>query len=80
MELQQEISRQNLKEKIGKTVEVFVEGKTYDGKFYLGRSYMDVPDMEGVVILKAEKDLEIGKFYFAKITDVREYDLIAEIC
>lgn len=80
MELQQEISRQNLKEKIGKTVEVFVEGKTYDGKFYLGRSYMDVPDMDGVVILKAEKDLEIGKFYFAKITDVREYDLIAEIC
>ena len=57
-----------------------MEGKTYDGKFYLGRSYMDVPDMDGVVILKAEKDLEIGKFYFAKITDVREYDLIAETC
>ena len=79
MKLQQEISRENLEQKIGKEVTVFVEEQTFDGKYYIGRSYMDVPEIDGVVYIKAdeEKNLEIGSFVICKIIDVENYDLIA---
>ena len=80
MALQQKISREKMKEKLGNVYEILVEHKTSDGKYYIGRSYMDVPDMDGVIFLKADKkdnDL-IDQFMKVKIVDVREYDLIAE--
>ncbi len=42
---------------------------------------MDVPEEDGVVFIKKEKEKEkeIGSFVKCKIVDVREYDLIAEI-
>jgi ribosomal protein S12 methylthiotransferase len=81
MQLQQEISKSNLENKIGKEYEVLIENVSFDGKYYIGRSYMDVPDMDGVVFIKnatRSKD-QIGKFVKCKITDVQDYDLIGEI-
>lgn len=79
MELQQEISKENLEKKIGQTFEVLVEAKSYDGKYYVGRSYMDVPEIDGYIWIKAEKDLMIGGFYHVVIDEVQEYDLIGHI-
>ena len=78
MSLQQEISKQNLKNKIGKEVEVLVEDKSFDGKTYIGRSYMDVPEIDGVVYIESDEEIQIGSFVKCTITDVKEYDLIAE--
>ena len=78
MSLQQKISKQNLEDKIGKKVEVLVEDKSFDGKTYIGRSYMDVPEIDGVVYIQSDDVIEIGSFVKCKITDVKEYDLIAE--
>lgn len=79
MSLQQKISKQNLENKIGKEVEVLVEDKSFDGKTYIGRSYMDVPEIDGVVYIQSDDEIEIGSFVKCKITGVKEYDLIVEI-
>lgn len=76
MELQQQISKENLEKKIGQELEVLIEAKSYDGKYYVGRSYMDVPEIDGYIWVKADQDLEIGKFYSVIVDRVKEYDLI----
>ena len=45
----------------------------------MARTYMDVPDMDGVCWIKNSKDLEIGQFIKCKIINVLDYDLLAEI-
>ena len=79
MQLQQTMAKQNLENKIGNTYEVFIENKTFDGKYYVGRSYMDVPDVDGFIYMPMiEKALE-NQFVMCKITGVQGYDLIGEI-
>ena len=79
MSLQQEISRKNLQKRIEKEYEVLVENKTFDNKYLIGRTKMDVPEMDGVVYIKnnGNEDL-INKFINCKIIDIKEYDLIGE--
>ena len=79
MLLQQEIAKEKLQEQMGKSLEVLIETKTFDGKYYVGRSYRDVPDIDGYVYVKMiPQELE-GKYVKVKITDSKEYDLIGEI-
>ncbi len=78
MSLQQEISKENLQKQIGREVEILVEDKLFDGKTYIGRTYMDVPDIDGVVYLNTNEDLQIGSFVKGKVIDVSNYDLICE--
>lgn len=82
MRLQQEISRKNLENKIGNEYEVLVEGVSFDGNYYIGRTMQDVPEMDGLVYIKTKnlqtkKDL-VGNFIKCKIIDISNYDLIAE--
>ena len=79
MKLQQEISNNNLQCQIGKELEVIVESKSFDGKYYASRSYMDVPDIDGFIYLKNTGDGLENKFVRCKITDAKGYDLIGEI-
>lgn len=76
MKIQKEISDQKGKEKIGKTYEVLVENKSFDGKYLVGRTYMDVPDEDGVVYIQSSDTSLIGKFIKVKITDYSDYDLV----
>lgn len=80
MKLQQKISKQKLEENIGKELEVLVENKSFDGKYLIGRSKKDVPDIDGVVYIKNNKidENNINKFIKCKITKVNEYDLVSE--
>lgn len=71
MALQQKISEENMEKHIGKTLKVLVEQKG------IGRSYMDVPDIDGVVYIKGESN--INSFENCKITGIKEYDLIGEV-
>ena len=79
MEVQNKISDQKLKEKIGNTYKVLIEGSSFDNKYYIGRTYMDVPEIDGIVYIRKTKQILEGSFIDCKITDVNEYDLIAEI-
>lgn len=79
MSLQQEISKENLQSQIGKEVEVLIEEKSFDGRTYVGRTYMDVPDIDGIVYLNNESELKSGSFVKAKVIDVSNYDLICKL-
>ena len=82
MELQQEISKKRLEEKIGNEYDVLIESISFDKKYYIGRTYMDVPDMDGVVFIPNTEEIEckiIGTFKKCKIQQIREYDLIGEL-
>lgn len=81
MSLQQKISKDNLEDKIGKELEVLIEEKSFDEKYYIGRSYMDAPEIDGVIYIKANENqsLSIGNFVKCKIIDIEEYDLIAQL-
>lgn len=83
MALQQTISRQNLEKKLNKIYEVLIEDKTFDGTYYVGRTKQDVPEMDGMVYIKAEgmpSDKVINHFVTCKITGVSAYDLIGKFC
>lgn len=79
MKLQQQVIEEKQKELIGKELEVLIETKTFDNNYYVGRSYREVPDIDGLIYLPmVEKELQ-GKFVKCKITDVQGYDLIGKI-
>ena len=52
MKIARDVSKENLKSCIGKKYKVLIENTTFDNKFYVGRSYMDIPDTDGMVIIK----------------------------
>ena len=80
MSLQQNITMENLDKKIGKEYEVLVENISLDGKYFVARSYMDVPDMDGVIYIKKQKENLIDKFVKCKIIKVvNNYDLEGEL-
>lgn len=79
MKLQQEISRENLENKIATIQKARIDGITKNQKYYVGRTYMDVPEIDGVVYIKNTKQLNLGDWVDCKITEVKDYDLIGEI-
>ena len=79
MKEQMLISTTNMKEKIGKEYIALIEGLTEDGQYYIARTYMDVPDMDGVIFIKNNKKCNIGDFIKCKVNSIKEYDLIGKI-
>lgn len=78
MQDQYSIMEEKNNEKIGKTYKVVVE--YYDGysDSYTGRTYMDAPEIDGLVKFTSHKDLDIGDFVDVEIFDIEDYDLIGE--
>jgi len=74
MEIQQNISAQINTDKIGKTLKVIID-KT-ENNYFVGRTEYDSADVDNEVIIKTDKELEIGKFYNIKITEASDFDLI----
>ncbi len=72
-------SRENIKQYVGNEYKVLIENKSFDESYYIGRTYMDIPETDGVVFIKNNKENLLGQFINVKITDIKDYDLIAEI-
>ena len=79
MELQKKISDESLNDKVGNEYEVLIEDITPNGDFYVGRSYMDSPDTDGVIFVANNGENLINKFVKCKIVAVDGYDLVAEV-
>ncbi len=79
MEIQQKVSNSLLKERIGKEYECLIENVTDDGKYFIGRSYMDVPSEDGVIFIKYNSRYMINDFVNVKVISSLDYDLIGEI-
>lgn len=80
MTIQQEVSKQNLKKKLNKQYEVLIEDISFDGKYYIGRTIQDVPEIDGVVYIEniVQENL-LNKFVKCEIIDVSKYDLVGKI-
>lgn len=78
MEIQKDISEDLMSKNVGELYEVLIEEEVGDN-VYIGRSYMDSPEIDGVVYVTANNKLELGSFVKVKITDYLEYDLIGEM-
>lgn len=79
MTLQQEISFEHAQELVGKVIRVMVEGYLYEDNIYVGRSYMDAPNVDGCVFINSQEELMTGEFVYVKIIQGREYDVIGEV-
>jgi ribosomal protein S12 methylthiotransferase len=77
MLLQEEISAERLKRKIGKTMTVLVDEVDEEGA--IARSSSDAPEIDGVVYIESGRQLNVGDFVEVKITDSDAHDLWAEI-
>lgn len=78
MKLQQQISKKRGEEKVGKTLRVMIEGKLPEDDIFIGRSYMDAPNVDGFVFVHSKDSYLSGEFVDVKITRAKEYDLVGE--
>ncbi len=79
MELQQEIAFDLAEDMVGKEVLVMIEGKVADENAYVGRTYKDAPNVDGLIFVESDEELMSGDFARVKVTGALEYDLIGEI-
>ena len=79
MELQQEIAFEHCENMVGKVLDVMIEGKVADEPAYVGRTYMDAPNVDGLIFVNADEMLMSGDFVRVKVTGANEYDLIGEV-
>lgn len=79
MELQQEIAFDKVEDMIGQEVLVMIEGKVADENAYVGRTYKDAPNVDGMIFIHTDADLMSGDFAKVKVTGAAEYDLIGEL-
>ena len=79
MRLQQDISLELNKAKLGKTIEVIAEGYDEDSFLFYGRSRGDSIDVDGKVYFAAEDEVSAGDIVKVKILDADEYDLTGEV-
>jgi ribosomal protein S12 methylthiotransferase len=80
MKLQQSIVFEAAEKRIGKTYEVLIEGRiTGEENVYIGRTYMDAPQVDGFMFLTSEEELISGDIVRVKVNSAKDYDLIGDI-
>lgn len=75
MRVQQRISLELMEENVGKQMKVLVDRQ--EGDWFIGRSEASSPEVDPEILIEADEDLEIGKFYNVRITGAEEFDLYA---
>ncbi|MEI8047802.1 MAG: 30S ribosomal protein S12 methylthiotransferase RimO, partial [Bacteroidota bacterium] len=77
MEMQQGISLELNKLKIGKTFKVLID--RVEGDYYIGRTEFDSPEVDNEVLIKCTTKLKISEFYNVKITEADAFDLYGSV-
>ena len=78
MKMQQQIAFGKAEEMIGRKLEVLIEGKLPEDGVFIGRTYKDAPNVDGMVFVNSDRELVTGDVVTVGITDFHEYDLIGE--
>lgn len=76
MDIQYSITEDVNRKRVGNVYEVIVDEK--EGNKFVGRSYLDSPEIDGGIIFTSKNNINIGDFVNVKITDFDGYDLIGE--
>lgn len=77
MEIQQDISLEINRQRVGQTLQTIIDRKEHD--YFVGRTEYDSPEVDNEVIVHTAHPLEPGEFYPVTITDALEYDLIGNV-
>ena len=78
MDLQKQISEDKMMNKVGNVYDVLIEEDAGENT-YVGRTYMDSPEIDGVVYVTSKEELDLDEFVRVKIKEYLEYDLIGEV-
>jgi ribosomal protein S12 methylthiotransferase len=80
MKLQQSIVFERTAKLTGKIYNVLIEGKIADEEnVYIGRTYMDAPNVDGFLFLNSQEELISGDIVKAKVTGAKGYDLVGKL-
>ena len=79
MEMQQDIAFGKSEDMKGRVLEVMIEGKVADENAYVGRTYMDSPNVDGLIFVNTGYNLMSGDFARVRVTAAMDYDLIGEV-
>lgn len=78
MRIQNEISLENNRRRIGRTERVIIDSRS--GDYYIGRSQYDSPEVDQEILVEASgRRLLRGHFYNVRITAAEDYDLYATV-
>lgn len=82
-DVQKEISLEKNKQRLGKEYEVIIEDISEDEQYFVCRSMLEAPDVDGRIYVKIDEDSAskaiVGEYSIVKIIDYNEYDLFAQI-
>ena len=76
MELQQQIAFEKAESMVGKRLKVMIEGKLVEENIFIGRTFMDAPNIDGYIFVNTQDELMSGEFVEVLVTEAKEYDLI----
>jgi len=79
MQAQSDISAEILAEKVGRTIEVIVDGIDTETDQAIARSKWDAPEIDGNVFIPGAHLLNPGDLVKVKVTEADDYDLYAEL-
>ena len=82
-DVQKDISLKKNKQRLGKTYEVIVEDISEDEEYFVCRSMLEAPDVDGRIYIKIDDEsvskVIVGDYSTVKIINYNEYDLFAKI-
>ena len=79
MEIQQDVSRDVLKQYVGQTLPVLVEGVSAETELlWQGRLEIQAPEVDGVVYIN-DGAVKAGQIQMVRITESHAYDLVGEV-
>ncbi|HAG69053.1 MAG TPA: 30S ribosomal protein S12 methylthiotransferase RimO [Lachnospiraceae bacterium] len=78
MELQREIAWEKAEKAAGRRLKAFIEGELSEDGVYVGRTYMDAPDVDGMIFVNSERRHLSGDIIEVLVTGASGYDLKGE--
>jgi len=79
MTVQSQISLERNKARIGTECDVLVEGRSEQTGLYYGRSFAELPEVDGKIFIQTDKRLVPGRFYKVRIDKAFNYDLMGAL-
>jgi ribosomal protein S12 methylthiotransferase len=77
MQVQADISREKLRRKVGREIEVIID--EVEGSTAIGRGMADAPEIDGVVRVKGAKKAKAGDRLRVVVTGATDHDLAARL-
>ncbi len=79
MRTQMQVSSNSLTRWVGREMTALIEEIDADEKLMIGRTWIDAPEIDGIVVLPMDRHVSIGDWVRIRIADTNEYDLRGEV-